>query len=79
MDETLYRNAAEFNPDRFMVEEPPMDPRLFTFGVGRRCADAPLLFIQPNYHVQQSNLLTTLESSEFAQECIMQRPFTQRL
>lgn len=36
MDEKLYRNATEFNPDRFMVEEPPMDPRLFTFGVGRR-------------------------------------------
>lgn len=36
MDEQLYKNAAEFNPDRFMVEDPPMDPRLFTFGVGRR-------------------------------------------
>lgn len=36
MDEKMYTNAAEFNPDRFMVKDPPKDPRLFTFGVGRR-------------------------------------------
>lgn len=44
MDETLYKNAGEFNPDRFMVEDPPMDPRLFTFGVGRRSVFASLFF-----------------------------------
>lgn len=36
MDEKVYTNAAKFNPDRFMVKDPPMDPRLFTFGMGRR-------------------------------------------
>lgn len=44
MDEKMYTNAAEFNPDRFMVKDPPMDPRLFTFGVGRRSVFALLFF-----------------------------------
>lgn len=42
MNEKVYDNPEEFDPDRFMVEDPPMDPRLFTFGVGRRCAISKL-------------------------------------
>ncbi|KAF8308942.1 cytochrome P450, partial [Clavulina sp. PMI_390] len=36
MDTKIYDRPEEFDPDRFMVPNPPMDPRLFVLGVGRR-------------------------------------------
>lgn len=37
-DESIYPDPETFNPDRFMVPNPPMDPKLYIFGVGRRFA-----------------------------------------
>lgn len=41
MDEDIYTNPAEFIPERFIqsessLEELPMDPRAYVFGIGRR-------------------------------------------
>ncbi|KAF8308967.1 cytochrome P450 [Clavulina sp. PMI_390] len=35
-DPELYEDAEQFNPDRFMVSDSPLDPRSFVFNVGRR-------------------------------------------
>ncbi|KAF8314249.1 cytochrome P450 [Clavulina sp. PMI_390] len=35
-DEKMYPNADLFNPDRWLVTDPPRDPRLWAFGMGRR-------------------------------------------
>ncbi|KAF8314247.1 cytochrome P450 [Clavulina sp. PMI_390] len=35
-DEKMYPDADSFNPDRFLVDNPPRDPRLWSFGIGRR-------------------------------------------
>lgn len=35
-DPAHYAEPELFNPDRFMVESPPPDPRKLTFGLGRR-------------------------------------------
>lgn len=55
MDEKVYTNAVEFNPDRFMVKDPPMDPRLFTFGMGRR-------FVSPHGSYVMANRFVSLNS-----------------
>lgn len=36
MDETIYSEPEKFTPERFTVKNPPMDPRYYVFGVGRR-------------------------------------------
>ncbi|KAF8314212.1 cytochrome P450 [Clavulina sp. PMI_390] len=35
-DERIYPDAESFNPERWFVSKPPIDPRLWTFGLGRR-------------------------------------------
>lgn len=38
MDEKMYPNPEKFMPERYMVKDPPMDPRYYAFGIGRRYA-----------------------------------------
>ena len=48
-DESIYKNATEFQPDRFVNEKDPkvlsmMEPRNYVFGFGRRrCPGADLV------------------------------------
>lgn len=42
-DPRVYKNPEEFNPDRFMGENPEPDPRPFVFGFGRRVCPGRLL------------------------------------
>lgn len=35
-DEKMYPNPTKFMPERFLVEDPPLDPKLYAFGSGRR-------------------------------------------
>ncbi|KAF8314216.1 cytochrome P450 [Clavulina sp. PMI_390] len=35
-DERMYPNAESFTPHRWLVSDPPLDPRLWGFGIGRR-------------------------------------------
>lgn len=35
-DETAYPGPDQYKPERFLVKDPPMDPRYYAFGVGRR-------------------------------------------
>ena len=36
-DESLYKNADTFRPERYQEENPEADPMSFVFGFGRRC------------------------------------------
>ncbi|KAJ3728828.1 cytochrome P450 [Lentinula raphanica] len=51
-DPAHYAEPEVFNPDRFMVESPPPDPRKLTFGLGRRNC--------PGQHVGDVSLWLTL-------------------
>ncbi|KAI5359250.1 putative cytochrome P450 [Septoria linicola] len=42
-DPDVYANPSAFNPDRFMGEQPEMDPSQFIFGFGRRVCPGRLL------------------------------------
>lgn len=35
-DDEIYPDSDKFIPERFMVENAPMDPKLYSFGIGRR-------------------------------------------
>lgn len=35
-DEAYYKNPESFSPERFLGDNPEMDPRMFVFGFGRR-------------------------------------------
>ncbi|KDR76850.1 hypothetical protein GALMADRAFT_67401 [Galerina marginata CBS 339.88] len=67
-DETLYPNASEFVPDRFMEELTPecrdkMDPRNFIFGFGRRrCPGADL--VDSSIWLLIATMVSTLEFSK---------------
>lgn len=36
MNEKVHPNPEQFSPERYLVDDPPMDPRLYLFGIGRR-------------------------------------------
>ncbi|KDR68214.1 hypothetical protein GALMADRAFT_105117 [Galerina marginata CBS 339.88] len=67
-DETLYPNASEFVPDRFMEKRTPelrakMDPRNFIFGFGRRrCPGADL--VDSSIWLLIATMVATLEFSK---------------
>lgn len=42
-DPEVYPDPMVFNPDRFLVESPPPDPRNYIFGYGRRICTGRLL------------------------------------
>ncbi|KAF8310798.1 cytochrome P450 [Clavulina sp. PMI_390] len=59
-DPELYENGENFDPERFMVPNPPLDPRAFAFNVGRRSCPGQ------NYAelVVVSNILTLLATMD---------------
>ncbi|KAF8314444.1 cytochrome P450 [Clavulina sp. PMI_390] len=52
MDESQYSSPENFMPERFMTQNPPMDPRYYVFGVGRR--------ICPGMHFGESVVLAAM-------------------
>ncbi|KAF8308968.1 cytochrome P450 [Clavulina sp. PMI_390] len=56
LDPEIYEHGDKFDPDRFMVSNPPLDPRLFVFSAGRRTC--------PGQHYAEavvvSNMITLL-------------------
>ncbi|KAF8314227.1 cytochrome P450 [Clavulina sp. PMI_390] len=59
-DERQYPNPESFTPERWLVEDPPVDPRLWSFGVGRRiCPGAA--FAETLYITMFMTLLATVD------------------
>lgn len=36
LNEKLHPNPEQFSPERYLVKNPPLDPRFYLFGIGRR-------------------------------------------
>ncbi|KAF8314213.1 cytochrome P450 [Clavulina sp. PMI_390] len=59
-DERMYIDAESFDPDRWLVANPPIDPRLWTFGIGRRvCPGMP--YAELVYTILFMTLLATVD------------------
>jgi len=61
-DETLYKNADDYRPERFEGENPEMDPQ-FVFGFGRRIC-AGIHFADASLYIVIAYVLATFHISK---------------
>ena len=50
-DPVTYANPMEFNPERFLGDNPEPDPRATVFGFGRRICECRCFVIVPHRHL----------------------------
>ncbi|KAF8314232.1 cytochrome P450 [Clavulina sp. PMI_390] len=59
-DENMYPDAESFNPDRWLVADPPRDSRLWCFGIGRRICPG-MAYAEVVYTTLFMTLLATVD------------------